>query len=199
MIQGTEKGGAIECKTCDEGSIANSKLYMCTKCEMGFQPNSEQSECEPCQDGTYNPFKGGVCQRCPDYTYSSEDRTYCKLHDELVVNKTFKYHTHLLQPFELCAMSQNYDYCTDNDVMGPIFASPATAHAHQGNVFFIASHDRFDGESGESLYEYHEIKGGIDYGYMFGLFSMRNASWTDIKNTLMQTEENIGAKVDGDC
>jgi len=115
------------------------------------------------------------------------------------VNKTFKYHTHLLQPFELCAMSQNYDYCTDNDVMGPIFASALTAQNQQGNVFFIASHDKFDGEAGESMYEYHEIKGGIDYGYMFGLFSMRNASWTDIKNTLMQTEENIGAKVDGDC
>jgi hypothetical protein len=61
MIQGTEKGGAVECKTCDEGSIANAKLYMCTKCEKGFQPDAQQKECEQCPEGTYNPFKGGVC------------------------------------------------------------------------------------------------------------------------------------------
>ena len=24
MVKGTEKGGAVECKSCDEGSIANS-------------------------------------------------------------------------------------------------------------------------------------------------------------------------------
>lgn len=36
MIKGSENGGAIECKACDTGSIANSKLYMCTKCEPGF-------------------------------------------------------------------------------------------------------------------------------------------------------------------
>jgi hypothetical protein len=98
-------------------------------------------------------------------------------------------------------MSQNYDYCTDNDVMGPIFpsANSPASKTFQGSVFFIASHDKFDGNSGESLYEYHEIKDTLEYGYVFGLFSLKNASWSDIKNTLMQTEENIGAKVDGDC
>ncbi len=85
--------------------------------------------------------------------------------------------------------------------MGPIFASqnsPA-ADLHRGNVFFLAGHEKFDGETGEILYEYHEIKGSIEYGYMFGLFSLKNASWTDIKNTLLQTEDNIATKVDGDC
>ena len=125
MIKGTEKGGAVECKSCEEGSIANSKLYMCKKCEKGFQPNEKQSECVPCPFGSYNPFKSGLCLPCPDFSYSSYDGTYCQLHDELVVNKTLKFHTHFLQPYELCAMSQNYDYCTDTDIMGPIFASPS--------------------------------------------------------------------------
>ena len=85
--------------------------------------------------------------------------------------------------------------------MGPIFASPNSpaAQAHKGNVFFIASHDKFDGETGDTLYEYHESKGSLEYGYLFGLFSLKNASWSDIKSTLMQTEDNIATKVDGDC
>jgi hypothetical protein len=29
-----------------------------------------------------------------------------------------------LQPFELCQLDQNQDYCTDNDVLGPIYPSP---------------------------------------------------------------------------
>ena len=33
MLKGTDKGGAVECTSCPEGSIANSKLYMCTRCE----------------------------------------------------------------------------------------------------------------------------------------------------------------------
>jgi ribosomal protein L37AE/L43A len=36
LVKGTEKGGAVECKSCEEGSIANSKLYMCKKCQKGF-------------------------------------------------------------------------------------------------------------------------------------------------------------------
>ena len=118
-----------------------------------------------------------------------------------MVNKTLKFHTHFLQPYELCAMSQNYDYCTDTDIMGPIFASPSSPASlvHKGNVFFVANHEKFSGDSGDSLYEYHEIKGSLEYGYMFGLFSLKNASWDDIKSTLMQTEDNIAAKVDGDC
>jgi hypothetical protein len=28
---------------------------------------------------------------------------------------------------------------------------------------------------------------------------LKNTSWTEIKKTLLQTEENIAAKVDGDC
>jgi hypothetical protein len=60
-------------------------------------------------------------------------------------------------------MSQNYDYCTSNDIMGPIFASPNSpaADSHKGNVFFLAGHEKFDGETGEILYEYHEIKGSL--------------------------------------
>lgn len=29
MVQGTDMGGATECKACDPGSIANSRQYMC--------------------------------------------------------------------------------------------------------------------------------------------------------------------------
>ena len=39
LISGTAEGGAVECKACDEGSIANTKLYMCRKCSVGKQPN----------------------------------------------------------------------------------------------------------------------------------------------------------------
>jgi hypothetical protein len=56
---------------------------------------------------------------------------------------------------------------------------------HKGNVFFVANHEKFSGDSGDSLYEYHEIKGSLEHGYMFGLFSLKNASWDDIKSTLM--------------
>jgi len=105
MIKGSELGGAVECKSCEEGSIANDKHYMCTKCEKGYEPNSDQSECIPCSEGTFNPFRGGVCKKCPDFTYSSTDATYCELHDELIVNRTLKFHTHFLQPYELCTMS----------------------------------------------------------------------------------------------
>lgn len=29
MVQGTDMGGAVECKKCDPGSIANGRQYMC--------------------------------------------------------------------------------------------------------------------------------------------------------------------------
>ena len=66
--------------------------------------------------------------------------------------------------------------------MGPIFPSPGSPASvnNKGNVFFIASHDKFDGDTGDTLYEYHEMKGSLESGYMFGLFSLKNASWTDI-------------------
>ena len=35
IIQGTDQGGAVECKTCETGSIANTRIYMCKKCSKG--------------------------------------------------------------------------------------------------------------------------------------------------------------------
>ena len=48
----------------------------------------------------------------------------CELYDEIISNRSLKFHPHLLQPFELCQLDQNQDYCTDNDVLGPIYPSP---------------------------------------------------------------------------
>lgn len=81
-------------------------------------------------------------------------------------------------------MSQNYDYCTDNDVLGPVFSAAGSSFKSR-DIFFLASHDKF--ESGTSVYEYHELKDSLPYGYMFGLFSLKNASWNEIKDTLMQS------------
>ena len=41
MVQGTDMGGAVECKACDPGSIANNRQYMCQKCGPGSQPNAD--------------------------------------------------------------------------------------------------------------------------------------------------------------
>lgn len=64
------------------------------------------------------------------------------------------------------------------------------------NLYFLATHDLFDMDS---MYEYHELKDSLEYGYMFGLFSLRQADWTEIKETLMQSQDNLMTKVDGDC
>ncbi len=104
-----------------------------------------------------------------------------------------KFNPHLLQPFELCQLDQNQDYCTDNDVLGPIYPSPQLINsdavttdpivaAASLNLYFLASHDLFDMDS---MYEYHELKDSLEHGYMFGLFSLRQADWTEIKETLM--------------
>lgn len=109
------------------------------------------------------------------------------------MNRTLKFHPHLLQPFELCELDQNQDYCTDNDVLGPIYpASKLIASdsvttdpvVAQGtlNLYFLATHDKFDVDS---VYEYHELKDSIEKGYMFGLFSLREKDWGEIKDTLM--------------
>jgi hypothetical protein len=50
------------------------------------------------------------------------------------------------------------------------------------NLYFLATHDLFDMDS---MYEYHELKDSLGHGYMFGLFSLRQADWTEIKETLM--------------
>jgi len=60
----------------------------------------------------------------------------------------------------------------------------------------LATHDKFDLDS---LYEYHELKDSLQSGYMFGLFSLKNADWSEIRETLMQSEENIVSNIDGDC
>ena len=87
----------------------------------------------------------------------------CDLYDEMIVNRSLKFHPHLLQPYELCQLDQNYDYCTDNDVLGPIYPShelinsnevvtnPIVAAATR-NLYFLATHDLFDMDS---MYEYH--------------------------------------------
>lgn len=111
------------------------------------------------------------------------------------MNRTLKFHPHLLQPFELCQLDQNQDYCTDNDVLGPIYPSPQLISSDLVttnpivaqatlNLYFLATHDQFDMDS---MYEYHELKESLEYGYMFGLFSLREADWGEIKDTLMQS------------
>lgn len=35
LIRGSDMGGAVDCKDCDAGSIANSRIYMCKKCSAG--------------------------------------------------------------------------------------------------------------------------------------------------------------------
>ena len=35
MLSGTDIGGASSCKSCDKGSIANQRIYMCKKCSAG--------------------------------------------------------------------------------------------------------------------------------------------------------------------
>jgi len=110
----------------------------------------------------------------------------------MVVNRSLKFHPHLLQPFELCQLDQNYDYCTDNDVLGPIYPSHELINSNEildnpvvaagtRNLYFLASHDQFDVDS---LYEYHELKESLEYGYMFGLFSLKYSDWGEIKSIL---------------
>ena len=111
-----------------------------------------------------------------------------------------KFYPHLLQPFELCQLDQNQDYCTDNDVLGPIYPSPQLINsdavttdpivaAASLNLYFLASHDLFDMDS---MYEYHELKDSLEYGYMFGLFSLKYSDWGEIKSIFRQsTDSNI--------
>lgn len=46
------------------------------------------------------------------------------MYDEMIADSKFKFHTHLLSPGEVCDLSQNDNYCTDNNIMGPIYANP---------------------------------------------------------------------------
>lgn len=47
--------------------------------------------------------------------------------------------------------------------------------------------------------EYHETKDSIEKGFLFGLFSLRNATWSEIKSALLDSEENVISNIDGDC
>jgi hypothetical protein len=70
-ISGTDMGGALECKACDAGSIANTRIYMCRKCSPGTQPNPSQSDCVFCAGNTFNPNVGDKCLECPAFTKQS--------------------------------------------------------------------------------------------------------------------------------
>lgn len=50
-----------------------------------------------------------------------------------------------------------------------------------------------------NTFEYHETKDSIEKGFLFGLFSLRNATWSEIKSALLDSEENVISNIDGDC
>lgn len=67
-------------------------------------------------------------------------------------------------------------------------------------IFLILKYlslDLFDMDT----YEYHETKDSIPKGFVFGLFSLKNASTDEIKSALLQSkEQNIIGNLDGsDC
>ena len=70
--------------------------------------------------------------------------------------------------------------------MGPIF-SVNTANkdeqASSNHIFFLAGHSEFDMDT----YEYHEAEDSIVLGFVFALFSLKNASAADITSALMNT------------
>lgn len=51
----------------------------------------------------------------------------------------------------------------------------------------------------QKTYEYHETKDSIDEGFIFGLFSLKNATWSEIKTALLDSQDQVISNIDGDC
>lgn len=61
--------------------------------------------------------------------------------DDIVVNASYKFHPHSLQMTEVCNLAQNDNYCTESDILGPIFGEGP--YGKSNNIYFFANYGNF--------------------------------------------------------
>jgi hypothetical protein len=116
------------------------------------------------------------------------------VYPDIIVNSTYKFHPHFLSMTEVCEMAQNDNYCTETNLLGPIFSSDPLNRSN--HIYFFADHSEFDIDT----YEYHETVDSLSRGFIFALFSMRGASMQEIEQQLEQSKDSsMAALAKGEC
>eukprot|EP00347_Sterkiella_histriomuscorum_P005033 403358157 len=188
FIQGSDVGGAIECKACVDGHIASAAgLSKCQKCNAGYQSNAQNTQCVKCPEGQFNPVAGERCRSCPSLTHNSLDNTFCILYDRMTFSDGIRIHPHYLRSSHVCSLTNAKNYC-ENQLIGPIYDyNVDRSKLHSDAIFYITENTKFDLKT----MEYHEVKGSKAHGFIFGLLPLGNQSAELVSDDLLENDETI--------
>lgn len=124
----------------------------------------------------------------------------CDIYDVFQTDTGLRFNYYLLQPFKVCNRWNNQNYC-ENNIIGPIYRD-GTAQQSQNDAFFFSNFCKYTyyflrlnlERFSLRTYEYHETNQSIRDGYIFALFSMKNATRDVLINELDNPESLMDLK-----